>query len=74
MHDTCAGGTCRMCSHPVILFIACEFTCTLYVYIVNVIMCILSTNTCVLYRGIHLLMTFKRKEKTDVKQQGRGIT
>ena len=23
MHDTCAGGTCRMCCDPVIVFIAC---------------------------------------------------
>ena len=47
-----------------------HYTCTC---IVNIIMCILSTYTCVLYRGMYLLMTFKRKEQTDVKQQGRGI-
>ena len=60
-----------------VILLLCSLHLNLYihvhVHVQYVIMYILNTYTCVLYRGTYLLMTSKRKEKTEVKQQGRGI-
>ena len=60
--------------HVLLIHVECAvilLLCSLHVQ--YVIMYILNTYMCAVYRGTYLLMTSKRKEMTEVEQQGRGI-